>query len=551
MFVSKNIIKDPWLPDWAVLMEKESRFWKETLGRTRGGQRILIANNLPGFQLATILESMLAVALTIRGAEVHTLVCDGVLSACLNLKIRSIPDVSLVESGSWKEAPTACGKCRKSTGAFIDLGLPIHYYSQYLTGKENEEIVRLAASVPVGDILHYRHQGIAVGEHAYAGCLRYFSTGNLEGQEKSDVVLRKYFEAALQTMTVTNRLIDRYKFDVACFHHGIYVPQGIVGEVCRARGVRVVNWNPAYRKRCFIFSHDDTYHHTLMDEPVSAWKDMHYTDKQDTEIWDYLKSRWSGSQDWIWFHGVPDNKDETLVRETGINLNKPIIGLLTNVMWDAQLHYRANAFPNMLDWVVKTIRYFGGRPDLQLLIRVHPAEIRGTQPSRQLIIDEIKKVFPELPVNLFIIPPESDIDTYTAMMKCNSVIIYGTKTGVELTSMGIPVIVAGEAWIRNKGLTIDVSSEQDYYRILEGLPLKESRMTEEKIREARKYAYHFFLRRMIPVSSVEPTQGKIPFKVGISSINDLREGVDPGLDVICEGILRGKPFIYQSELRQV
>jgi hypothetical protein len=548
MFVSQNLVKDPSLPDWTAFIEKESRFWRERLDLTRGGQRILIANNLPGFHVATILESMLAVALTLRGAEVHTLICDRVLSACLNLKIRAIPHLSAVEDGSWKDAPSACEKCNKSKSAFLGLGLPIHYYSQYLTETEKEEIARLGANVPVAEIPGYHHQGIAIGEHAYAGCLRYFSTGNLDGQEKSDFVLRKYFEAALQTMAVTNHLIERYKFDVACFHHGIYVPQGIVGEVCRARGVRVVNWNPAYRKRCFIFSHGDTYHHTLMDEPVSHWKEMTYTDKQDAEIWDYLKSRWSGSQDWIWFHDTPDDKDETLIRETGIDLNKPVIGLLTNVMWDAQLHYRANAFPNMLDWILKTIRYFQGRPDLQLLIRVHPAEIRGTQPSRQMIIDEIKKVFPGLPKNVFIIPPQSDINTYSAMAKCNSVIIYGTKTGVELTSMGIPVIVAGEAWIRNKDLTIDVSSEQDYYRILQSLPLKESRMSEEKIHEARKYAYHFFLRRMIPISSVEPTQGKIPFRVSISSIKDLKDGVDPGLDVICDGILHGKPFIYQSEL---
>jgi hypothetical protein len=57
------------------------------------------------------------------------------------------------------------------------------------------------------------------------------------------------------------------------------------------------------------------------------------------------------------------------------------------------------------------------------------------------------------------------------MLECNAVIIYGTKTGVELTSMGRPVIVAGEAWIRNKGLTLDATSRDNYFHILDGLPL--------------------------------------------------------------------------------
>ena len=77
--------------------------------------------------------------------------------------------------------------------------------------------------------------------------------------------------------------------------------------------------------------------------------------------------------------------------------------MLTNVMWDAQLHYRANAFPNMLEWVIQTIRYFIGRPELQLLIRVHPAEIRGNLPSRQPLVAEIQREFPRLPRNVIVI----------------------------------------------------------------------------------------------------------------------------------------------------
>ena len=36
----------------------------------------------------------------------------------------------------------------------------------------------------------------------------------------------------------------------------------------------LVTWNIAYRAGSFIFSHDDTYHFTLMDEPTSVWEDL-------------------------------------------------------------------------------------------------------------------------------------------------------------------------------------------------------------------------------------------------------------------------------------
>jgi hypothetical protein len=201
----------------------------------------------------------------------------------------------------------------------------------------------------------------------------------------------------------------------------------------------------------------------------------------------------------------------------------------------------------MLDWTVRTIEYFAKRPDAQLLIRIHPAEIRGNVPSRQPLLTEIQKAVPELPRNVFVIPPESDISTYMAMLQCDSVIIYGTKTGVELTSLGVPVIVAGEAWIRNKGLTLDATSPEQYFQILDCLPLKQ-RLDEKTIERARKYAFHFFFRRMIPIEYLEPLKGYPPYNLAVSKLDDLMPGASRGLDVICDGILSGSEFIFPAEV---
>jgi hypothetical protein len=132
------------------------------------------------------------------------------------------------------------------------------------------------------------------------------------------------------------------------------------------------------------------------------------------------------------------------------------------------------------------------------------------------------------------------------MLQCDSVIIYGTKTGVELTSMGVPVLVAGEAWIRNKGVTLDARSAEHYFELLDQLPLGH-RMETDAVRRARKYAFHFFFRRMIPLPMMAAAEGKSPFRVDIQSLDELRPGRSKGLDVICDGILSGSPFVYPAE----
>jgi hypothetical protein len=237
---------------------------------------------------------------------------------------------------------------------------------------------------------------------------------------------------------------------------------------------------------------------------------------------------------------------ERIAREVGADFSRPCIGLLTNVMWDAQLHYPANAFPNMLEWVVSTIEWFARRPDLQLIIRVHPAELRGSLVSRQPMMPEIQRRFPTLPPNVFLIGPESQVSTYAVMSRCNAALIYGTKTGVELASIGVPVIVAGEAWIRNKGITMDVASAAEYFAVLDQLPFRTA-MPAEQIQRARRYAFHFFFRRMIPLHFMLPSKDDAPYRVSLRSFRELAPGRSRGLDVICDGILHDQPFTYPAE----
>jgi hypothetical protein len=266
----------------------------------------------------------------------------------------------------------------------------------------------------------------------------------------------------------------------------------------------------------------------------------------ESRILQYLKSRWYGTQDWIFFHENPETDLARLKTEMKVDFGKPWIGMLTNVFWDAQLHYPANAFSNMLEWVTQTIQHLSSRHDLQLIIRIHPAEIRGFIKSRQLLVDEIRKAFPVLPDNVAVIPPEHPISTYAVMEQCNAALIFGTKMGVELTSMGIPVIVAGEAWIRNKGITSDARSQVDYLRMLDELPFKE-RLPDSVSQRAQKYAFHFFFRRMIPLEFLERRKRYPPYQLRLSNLDLLREQQSIGLDIICDGILRGTDFIYPAE----
>jgi hypothetical protein len=528
-------------PDWQPALTAGTTLWQSARSAAQGGPRVLLATSVGSYAHAVTLESAVAAGLTFRGAEVHVLLCDGAMTACAECEASLYPNVAqFVAHGPTRDL---CRDCLwPAERVYAQLGFRIHRYSEWLTPDDRAEARRLATTLPFHEIAGFTLDTLAVGEHAHAGALRFFASGSVDGEPAAEPVLRRYLESALLTAFASRRLIRTVGFSSAVFTHGIYVPWGIVGEVARHEGVHVVTWNVAYRKRRFIFSHDDTYHHTLMSEPRDLWDDAGLTSAQDRELTKYLSSRREGLFDWIVFHRPRRQDPEEIARQLPLDRSKPIVGLLTNVAWDAQLHYPANAFPNMLEWLVQTCEYFATRPDLQLLIRVHPAEISGFPPSRQPILGELRKRIPELAPNIIVVPPESDMSTYALMSLCNAAIIYGTKMGVELTSIGLPVIVAGEAWIRSKGLTRDASSPAEYFGILAELPFRQ-RLGARQLARARQYAYHFFFKRMIPLAFIDPKAGYPIYRLKLDRLEQLLPGASSGLDTICDGILERRPFV--------
>ena len=531
-------------PDWRQPLAADRSLWDSARNAAQGGPRVLMASSIGSYAHAVSLESALAAALTFRGAEVHALLCDAAMTACAECEASLYPDVArFVREGPSRDL---CRDCRwPAERVYTQLGIKVHRYSDWLTAEDRAEAARIGAAIPAAQIEGFTLDSLAIGEHAHAGALRFFATGSLADEPHAEAVLRRYLESALLTAFATRRLLRTVGFASAVFTHGIYVPWGIVGAVARQERVNVSTWNVAYRKRRFIFSHDDTYHHTLLTEPREHWEHIELSSTQERELMQYLSSRREGLFDWIVFHRATHQDAAEIARKVGVDPARPVIGLLTNVAWDAQLHYPANAFPSMLEWLVQTCEYFATRPDLQLLIRVHPAEISGFPPSRQPILHELRKRIPRLAPNIIVVPPESGLSTYGLMSLCNAAIIYGTKMGVELTSVGLPVIVAGEAWIRNKGLTHDASTPAEYFRILERLPFAD-RSTAGQLARARRYAYHFFFNRMIPLPFIDPKAGYPIYHLKLDTMKVLLPGASQGLDIICGGILGRRPFVMSD-----
>lgn len=532
------------LPHWARVIAEDRVRWEKSRAAAADGPRVLIPTMVGGLAHAGVVESMLAVALTLRGAAVEFLVCDGVLGACqLAVHGRTVEAGRLLAG---ELSQTLCGAC-VSVGEQIlsGLDLPVHRLSNLIDDSDHRRALAEASEIPADRIADFKPDGLPIGEHAVAGALRFFASGSLDDEALGEGVLRRYLVAGRLTERALTRLIAGRRVDRAVFHHGIYVPQGITRAVLARSGIPLVTWNPAYRRNCFIFSHGESYHHTMIEEPDETWEDVALTVTEHRMVADYLRSRVGGTRDWIWFHDSPDDDLTAFAARSGLDLARPIVGLFTNVMWDARLHFRAVAYSDQLDWVEDTVEWARQRPDVQLVIRVHPAEMRGTVPARQRLQDKLRDRVPRLPRNVFVVSAGDAVSTYALAARCGTVLVFGTKSAMEFAAAGLDVVTVGDAWTRGKGISRDPVDRSDYLRCLHDLPA--AGPTAERIVRARRHAFHVFLRRMIPLNVFDETGEDPPLKLSFDTIEALEKGRDAGLDVVCDGILNGTPFIYRAE----
>src|SRR5688572_6815136 len=178
-------------PDWREILEANSELWTSARASAQGGPRVLMATAIGSYAHAVTLESALAAALTFRGAEVHALLCDGSMSACAECEASLYPNIErFVRDGPSRDL---CRDCMQpAERVYRQLGITVHKYSDWLTPEDRANARRIAQSVVVDDLRTFTVDGLALGEHAYAGALRFFSTGNLDDEPHADSICRRY-----------------------------------------------------------------------------------------------------------------------------------------------------------------------------------------------------------------------------------------------------------------------------------------------------------------------------------------------------------------------
>jgi len=515
------------------------------------GQNILF---ITGYGLGAhyyTLEPILMQALKQRGAKVSSLICGQSLPACeFNTNGNNEPRVRFQQrNGLLKSTITSrCNLCNGNSREVLrELDIDIVTIGNYLSQDDYIVAKNLVKHVDLKNFRNFEFDDIAVGEEAFASILRATFKGEVGESKSEDYLKKRYLIAGILTSKAYFRAFSKLKPKKIICIHGVYQIHGLAVKVAKKLGIPIdVIGSGGIRKNTIIACHGQTYHHQLINEDNAIWSEARLTESQVLKTLKYAKDkRNSGSGvDYTSYHPNPIEDSSALLSALNISKEDTIIAAYTNVIWDAQVVYSSNVFNDIFDWLWTTIDTIATNKKIILVIRIHPAETKGGVPTRQPMLAEIQKRYPTLPENVKIIPPSSDLSSYTLASMAKANIIYGTKMGLEIALMKSPLIIAGETFSRNKGYGYDVTSKKKYIEILKDLNAFVGNINIEKCYDkALKYAHYFYFRRMLDLPlKDENLNFKKTTKLNFSELNSLDPGNSEALDTICNGILKNTEF---------
>jgi hypothetical protein len=488
-------------------------------------------------------DLVIAQALRLRGVRPLLLLCGGSLPACEGVVVErypgGTPDAFLTSGPHFR-----CADCQAGGQRLYDAScLDVVHFSDLVAPDARRSVREALQSIALGEEFNAAYKGVGIGTHVKASVERFLLRGDLEDDPVTRAVARRYLEAALLQVEMTDELLSRYGVDVLVAHHGIYVVQGVPVEVAQRRGARAVVWGGGLRGATWRAGPGESMIRFLAKQLPAPSMPRPLTGEDNRELDDLLASRQAGDHRLVAFHSGTVMESDAVRNVLGLDSGRPIVSLFTNVAWDAAIMYPSRAFPRMVDWVNETIRYFVTRPEFQLVVRIHPAEKRLAHVCRQPMTSEIQACFPDLPPNVSVVAPEKPVNSYALGQISVAALIYGTQLGLELAAMGVPVVMAAEGAYWQKGFTFDARDRESYFQLLDKIQSLEPD-DPTRTERARHWAHYFYFRRMLDFPFIKYSRGG-DHSFNFESLEALLPGHHAGLDIICKGILEGTDFVVE------
>jgi len=502
-------------------------------------KRVLCWEPAP-FPVHIAISCAVGTALSLRGCRVEQVICDGTPVACIGREI--------VNSESFLDWTKRCSGCyRACKNEAVSFGLKTIALGDLIDSDKLQELRRVSQETNLSAISSYVYKGINVGLYAASSLTRYYKGKMIEPEES---LLREYFFGALLTTETAINKIDSFKPAAIYMSHGIYTSWGPALRIALQRKIPVIKMGGGYIPSCTYFrkivSGNNAHQGMLSDSGWELRRAKPLTAREKEILDSYVRKRYTQGSGDISVIAAPKGNEEAILEQLQIDRSKPIWCIFANLGWDASLDVAPMAFSTPSEWLVETMKAIIDNSNVQWLVKIHPAE--KTTETVQGAEDTIRQNFQQLPPNMKIIPPDTKVNTYDIFTVIDGgVTCLGNTTGLELSMLGKPMIIAGESLYAKRGFSYDGLTRAKYLDFLKRVP-DILPLSKEQQDDAYKLAYSYFIQRQIPLRMFNVGSNGRPVSFDWRKVESLLPGRDPVVDMICERFFVGEDFMLPDNI---
>lgn len=470
---------------------------------------LLETNHYMNFHVLALSKSF-----SLRGYEVIVIVCDEYLPACEIKNCRMTAN----------ENP--CFKCSTNRKNLVSkFNLKTLSISSILS--EIEDPVSYGKSI---------FKNYNINQKSFNTIVEDSVTRHFYGAEstfnKNEVknIRTKHTETAYISLALGEILLKKYSPEITLNLMTVYSawgPMNMLFDLCGVAPITVsmtpFNFRAIRLNNPDIFKHRRTFKRFLKNRNGAL-----LNNDENAKLDNFLSIRKLGNdklmKEWGYFQ-------QSAIQDLAINNNKKNVFLFTNIPWDQGLNEFAGIFEDVMDWVYRTIEHFKDNKDIDIWIKPHPAEVRGTSKSGKNVSDFIKLNYPKLPKNIHLIDADLGISPYSLFEHIDVGVVLTGTLGLEMSLENIPVISAGINPCYGLGLLSEPVSEEEYFEAI-----TEIIAPKNKLNDLRLFCYFYFIHQCFTWPLTKRSFGNDFTGYEFNSVNELRAGKISDLDIIFDEI---------------
>jgi hypothetical protein len=405
--------------------------------------------------LHAVPEAIVSKALAEKGHDVFHINCNGILSEyCISMNAAGIQHFDTQDKK--KNICNSCkSKCKEISNEFDQKNI---FIESFINDDDLNLIDNILKSVNQDNWFEFKYESIPIGKYA---AYELVLNEKIKSYKLTEIQWQKYkidLHNALKVNIAFKKIFIKYTPDRVVIYNNLYSVNSVVCAISNNFGISCYTLHAGGHhvqmySQITIFKGRGTRRYTPYSEAWQKIKEKPLSKQEIRNVALHINELLSATSPWVYSTKSTNKTSYELLSFFKIKNNQKI-ALVTMSSEDEKFagslvdvpHQRGEPiFKTNLEWITFLVKWATERPEVKLIIRVHPREFPN---KRESVLSQqskvLKEYFVNLPKNVVVNWPDDDISLYDLFKIVDVGLNSSSTAGLEMLLFGIPVVIINE-----------------------------------------------------------------------------------------------------------